>query len=99
MVSVTLEGKKSSLAPIVRLRNFSIIVDLTEYEEGEHTVELEHEGLPDNVSAYIEPKERDITSESRATREVGIDIDSVNFDTMTAAHEVRDPDLTPCSVS
>src|SRR5699024_11267573 len=42
--------------------------------------ELEQEGLPDNVSAYIEPKEIDITIESRATREFGIDIDLVNLD-------------------
>jgi len=99
MVSVTLEGKKSSLAPIVRLRNFSIIIDLTEYEEGEHTVELEQEGLPDNVSAYIEPKEIDITIESRATREFGIDIDLVNLDKIPTGYEVGEPEITPGAVT
>src|SRR5699024_2130888 len=68
-VSVTLEGKNSVIAPIARLMNFKVEVDLTEYGEGEHTVELQAEGLPDNVKAYIEPKELDVQIEKRAVQE------------------------------
>src|SRR5699024_11312490 len=99
VVNVTLEGKRSSLAPIVRLRSFNVIVDLTDYEEGDHTVTLEHEGLPDNVTAYIEPKEIDVTIESRATEQFGVDIDLVNEDKLPVGYELGEPEITPETVT
>lgn len=99
MVSVTLEGKRSSLAPIVRLRNFTVEVDLTEYEEGEHTVSLEQVGLPENVIAYIEPKEIDISIEKRATKEFLVDVDFVNLDKVPIGYEIGEPELTPGAVT
>lgn len=99
VVSVTLEGKRSSLAPIVRLRNFDVIVDLTDYEEGDHTVTLEYEGLPENVTAYIEPKEIDVTIESRATEQFGVDIDLVNEDKLPVGYELGEPEITPETVT
>lgn len=99
VVSVTLEGKKSSLAPIVRLRNFDVFVDLTDLEEGEHTVSLEYEGLPDNVTAYIEPKEIDVSIEQRATEQFGVDIDLVNEDKVPVGYELGEPEITPETVT
>lgn len=99
VVSVTLEGKRSSLAPIVRLRNFDVIVDLTDYEEGDHTVTLEYEGLPENVTAYIEPKEIDVTIESRATEQFSVDIDLVNEDKLPVGYELGEPEITPETVT
>lgn len=98
-VSVTLEGKKSTLAPIVRIRSFDVFVDLTEYEEGDHTVTLEYEGLPDNVTAYIEPKEIDINIEKRALKEFSIDVDFVNLDKVPVGYEIGEPEITPGSVT
>lgn len=98
-VSVTLEGKKSTLAPIVRIRSFDVFVDLTEYEEGDHTVTLEYDGLPDNVTAYIEPKEIDINIEKRALQEFSIDVDFVNLDKVPVGYEIGEPEITPGSVT
>src|SRR5690625_2844219 len=92
LVTVTLEGKNSILAPIARLKNFTIEVDLTEYEEGEHTVELQAEGLPNTVTAYIEPKEIDIVIEKRASQEFGVDIDFVNLDKVPVGYELGEPE-------
>lgn len=98
-VSVTLEGKKSTLAPIVRIRSFDVYVDLTEYDEGDHTVTLEYEGLPDNVTAYIEPKEIDINIEKRALQEYSVDVDFVNLDKVPVGYEIGEPEITPGSVT
>ena len=98
-VSVTLEGKSSVIAPIAHLKNFTVEVDLTEFEEGEHTVELQAEGLPDNVTVYIEPKEIDVSIERRATQEFGVDIDFVNLDKVPVGYELGEPELTPGSVT
>ena len=98
-VSVTLEGKKSTLAPIVRIRSFDVYVDLTEYDEGDHTVTLEYEGLPDNVSAYIELKGIDINIEKRALQEYSVDVDFVNLDKVPVGYEIGEPEITPGSVT
>src|SRR5699024_4667227 len=98
-VTVTLEGRRSTLAPIVRLRNFTVFVDLEEYGEGEHTVELEYEGLPDNVSAYIEPKKINIEIEERATREFNVDMDIVKQDQLPVGYELGEPEMTPETVT
>ena len=50
-VTVTLEGRTSILTPIARQLNFNVFVDLRELSEGEHTVEVEYENLPENVTA------------------------------------------------
>src|SRR5690625_944841 len=68
-VKVTLEGKTSILTPIIRQLNFNVFVDLRNLSEGEHHVDVEHENLPDNVTAYIEPKTVDVTIEKRTAKE------------------------------
>src|SRR5699024_686287 len=60
-VSVSLEGANSILTPTVRQRNFNAYVDLEGLGEGEHTVEIEHENVPNGLTVYIEPKAIDVT--------------------------------------
>lgn len=83
----------------MRIRSFDVFVDLTEYEEGDHTVTLEYDGLPDNVTAYIEPKEIDINIEKRALQEFSIDVDFVNLDKVPVGYEIGEPEITPGSVT
>ncbi|MFS8631226.1 MAG: hypothetical protein LOD92_08750, partial [Bacillales bacterium] len=59
-VKVTLEGRTSVITPIVRQQNFNVFVDLRDLTEGEHTVEVEYENIPENVTVYIEPKTIDV---------------------------------------
>lgn len=98
-VTVTLEGKRSALAPIIRLRNFTVFVDLSDYGEGEHTVELQYEGLPDNVVAYIEPKEIDVQIEERASKEFGVELDLVRTDELPIGYELGEPEVDPGTVT
>src|SRR5699024_5156693 len=66
-VEVSLEGSVSVLTPVMKQKNFTTYVDLTELSEGPHTVENQHENIPKELSAYIDPKEIDIKIEERAT--------------------------------
>src|SRR5699024_10363946 len=48
-VTVTLAGRRSTLAPIVGLRKCTVFCDVAGYGDGEHPRVLEYEGLPESV--------------------------------------------------
>lgn len=98
-VTVSLEGKASVLTPIVRQRNFTVFVDLRELTEGEYTVDIEYENLPEDLTAYIEPKSIDVHIEKRASKEFAVDIDLVNKDKLPVGYELGVPEVTPQTVT
>jgi len=98
-VKVTLEGRTSLLTPIIRQLNFNVFVDLRELGEGEHTVEVEYENLPDNVTAYIEPKEIDVVIEKRTAKEFNVQVDIVNEDKLPLGYEIGTPEINPQTVT
>src|SRR5690625_5763773 len=98
-VTVSLEGKTSVLTPIVRQRNFSVFVDLRQFGEGEHTVDIEYENLPDDLNAYIEPKSIDVTIEKRATKEFDVSVDLINMEELPLGCEVGEPEVNPKTVT
>lgn len=98
-VKVSLEGKTSVLTPIVRQQNFTVFVDLREYGEGEHTVEIEYENIPDDLTAYIEPKTIDVIIEKRASKDFAVSVDLVNMDSLPLGYEVGEPEVTPGQVT
>src|SRR5690625_2789603 len=98
-VKVTLEGKPSVITPIARQLNFNVFVDLRDFGAGEHTVEVEYENLPENVSAYIEPKTIDVVIEERTSKEFTIEVDLVNEDQLPLGYELGTPEVHPETVT
>lgn len=98
-VKVTLEGKTSILTPIIRQLNFNVFVDLRDLSEGEHHVDVEYENLPDNVTAYIEPKTVDVTIEKRTAKEFDVEIDIVNEDQLPLGYELGEPEISTETVT
>ncbi len=94
-VKVSLEGKPSVLTPIVRQRNFTVFVDLQELGEGEHTVEIEYENMPDDLTAYIEPKTIDVVIEKRASKDFAVSVDLLNMDSLPLGYEIGEPEVSP----
>lgn len=98
-VKVTLEGKTSILTPIIRQLNFNVFVDLRDLGEGEHQVDVEYENLPDNVTAYIEPKTVEVVIEKRTAKEFAIEIDIVNEDKLPLGYELGEPEISAETVT
>lgn len=98
-VKVTLEGRMSVILPIARQLNFNVFVDLRELTEGEHTVEVEYENLPESVTAYIEPKTIDVVIEKRTAKEFTVDVDLVNEDKLPLGYEIGEPEVNPQTVT
>lgn len=98
-VTVSLEGSNSILTPTVRQRNFKAYIDLEGLDEGEHTVEVAHENVPNGLSVYIEPKTVDVTIEERETKEFGVNVDFINTDDLTEGYELGEPKVEPEAIT
>lgn len=95
VVTVSLEGPYSILMPTAKQRNFSVFVDLTELEAGEHTVEIDYERIPSELSVYIEPKTIPIVIEERATAEFPIQVDFINEEQLPDGYEIGEVEVRP----
>ena len=98
-VSVSLEGKRRILTPVVQQRNFKMYVDLQGLSEGEHTVDVEYDNIPDELEVFTEPKSIDVTIEKRAAEEFPVDVDVVNQDKLPVGYELGEPEVNPGTVS
>lgn len=98
VVSLSLEGSTRNLTPVITLRNFEVYVDLRDLGEGTHTVELEYDKIPNELSVYIEPKTIEIDIEERATGEFPVEVDFINLDQLPAGYELGRPEVKPGTV-
>src|SRR5690625_3813218 len=98
-INVSLEGRTTVLTRLIKQNNFKFYVDLTDYDEGEHFVEIEYENIPDDLTVYIEPKTIEVVIERRATKEFAVDIDFVNMDKLPIGYELGEPEITPGTVT
>lgn len=98
-VAVSLEGRTSVLTPVSRQRNFKVFVDLRELSEGNHMVDIEYEGIPNDLKVYIEPKSIEVDIEKRAAEEFAIDVDLVNQDKLPLGYEIGNVEINPETVT
>src|SRR5690625_422922 len=98
-ITVSFEGKSTVLNRFLTQNNYHFFVDLTDYEAGEHSVDIEYENIPEDLKVYIEPKTIDVSIEKRASREFDIEIDYVNLDQLPIGYELGDPEITPGKVT
>lgn len=98
-VKVSLEARASVLAPIIRQKNFTAYVDLNDLGEGEHTVDVRYENIPDDVTVYIDPKTIDVIIEERASGTFAVEVDFVNLDKLPIDYEIGDIQISPETVT
>ncbi|WP_217587129.1 CdaR family protein [Lentibacillus saliphilus] len=97
-VNATLEGSKSAVTKAVKQRNFDVYVDLRGKKEGDHTVDIEYDNIPGDLSIFIEPKTIDVTIEQRATKEFPVSIDFINEDKLPQGYELGEVTTDPETV-
>ncbi|HLR15096.1 MAG TPA: CdaR family protein [Bacillota bacterium] len=95
VVTVTLQGPPAILTPVAKQLNFDVFVDVRELEEGDHTVSIEYDRIPDELDVFIEPSEVDITIEERATEELEISVEYINMDEMPIGTELGEVTINP----
>src|SRR5690625_1516340 len=99
VVTLSLEGPYSILMPTAKQQNFDVFVDLRDLEAGEHTVEIDHDRIPSELSVYIEPKTTNIVIEERATEEFPVQVDFINEDQLPDGYELGTVEVNPGTVT
>src|SRR5690625_585963 len=99
VVTLSLEGPYSILMPTAKQQNFDVFVDLRDLEAGEHTVEIDHDRIPNELSVYIEPKTTNIVIEERATEEFPVQVDFINEDQLPDGYELGTAEVNPATVT
>lgn len=97
-VKVSLEGSPGILTPITRQQNFDVYVDLKDLGPGQHTVDIKHSGLPQDLNVYIEPKTIDVIMEERSSEEFSVDVDFINTDKLPEGYEIGSSEVEPKTV-
>ncbi|AYW44942.1 hypothetical protein C7K43_02755 [Tetragenococcus koreensis] len=78
-------------------RNFEVVADLTDLEEGTHDVPLEVENLSNSVDAQVEPDTLTVTIEKKVTKNFQIDPQDFE-DNLQDGFELEDATVTPQEV-
>ncbi|RSK44980.1 CdaR family protein [Bacillus canaveralius] len=72
-VNVTIEGPKQLVQQTRTLKNFEVLVDLSEAEIGTQTVELLVRDISDKLQVTIEPAYAEVSVQERVTREFPVE--------------------------
>lgn len=97
--TVSLEGPTGTTTATARQKNFDVFVDLQNLEEGTHTVELQHSGVPEELTVYIEPKTIEVTIEERASEEFDVAVDFINTEQLPQGYEIGTSEVSPQKVT
>lgn len=92
-VTLSLEGKPRILRPVVQQENYNVFLDLQGLAEGEHNVDVEYSGIPDDLNVLIEPGTVDVNIEKRAKKEFPLQVELINEDQVPLGYEVGEPEV------
>ncbi|HLR22594.1 MAG TPA: CdaR family protein [Pseudogracilibacillus sp.] len=92
-VSLTLKGKPRILRPVVQQENYNVFLDLQGLAEGEHNVDVEYSGIPDDLNVLIEPGTVNVNIEKRAKKEFPLQVELINEDQVPLGYEVGEPEV------
>ncbi|SEQ70281.1 YbbR domain-containing protein [Virgibacillus subterraneus] len=99
VATVSLEGPTGTTTAAARQQNFDVFVDLQNLEEGTHTVEMQHSGVPDELTVYIEPKTIEVIIEERASEQFDVAVDFINTEQLPEGFEVGESEVNPQTVT
>ncbi|WP_160850090.1 CdaR family protein [Pontibacillus yanchengensis] len=94
-VTVTVEGPNTVVTKTITQKNFDVFIDLQELEPGTHTVPIEHRGISNQLSVFVEPEEVEVSLEERSSKAFDVEIDFMNRDKIGDGFEIGDPTVEP----
>ncbi|WP_017729228.1 CdaR family protein [Halalkalibacterium ligniniphilum] len=98
-VQVSLRGPRSDLTVFQVTRpSYEVYVDLTEREEGTHTVQVQHRGFPSDLAVTIVPEVARVELQEKQTVSLPVTVDIINEDKVQAGYSVGTPIVTPVNI-
>lgn len=98
-VSVTVEGQKSTITPVVRQKNFSIFANLEGLGPGTHEVTLQHSGISNQLDVQIDPEVIEVTIEEKVSDEYPVEVDFNGEADLDETLVLGEPEVEPAEVT
>jgi YbbR domain-containing protein len=98
-VDVTIEGSKSLVTSTSRQRSFDVFIDLTDLEAGTHDVQIQHQGISNQLNVTIQPETISVTIEERGTEEFDVEVELLNKTVLNEGLLLGDATISPSTVS
>jgi YbbR domain-containing protein len=98
-VNVRFEGSKAALNRFKLQRSPEIIVDLTDYNEGDYNIRLELNNLPEDIKAYFPNNTVKVTLHQKVTKTFPVQIELMNTEKLPRGYVAGTPDFRANEVS
>jgi YbbR domain-containing protein len=99
-VQVKLSGSQSAVAFFQLMRpTFEVFVDVTERQEGVHTLSIQHRGFPGDLSVSIVPQFARVELQEKQTVSIPVDVELVNAEAVKEGYSVGTPMVSPVNVT
>ncbi|MBW8350862.1 hypothetical protein K0H71_15620 [Bacillus sp. IITD106] len=96
-VDVKIEGQRRFVEATKRQRNFTVYVDLSDVQIGQHRVQILYKDISDKLKVNIEPAYADISVQEKVTKEFGVEAE-FNRSILAEGFEAERPDVDPKTV-
>src|SRR5690606_12222755 len=93
-VDVKIEGQRRFVEATKRQRNFTVYVDLSDVQIGQHRVQILYKDISDKLKVNIEPAYADISVQEKVTKEFGVEAE-FNRSILAEGFEAERPDVDP----
>jgi len=96
-VDVKVEGQRRFVEAAKRQRDFTVYVDLSDFEIGKHRVQFLYKDISDKLKVTIEPSYADISLQEKVSKEFGVEAE-FNRSILAEGFEAERPDVDPKTV-
>ncbi|WP_100406039.1 CdaR family protein [Bacillus solitudinis] len=98
-VQVNIRGPQSVITYFQLIRpTYEVFVDVTEREEGVHTLSVQHRGFPSELTVSIVPQFVRVELQEKQTTSLPVDVELINAEQVEEGYTVGTPIVTPMNV-
>ncbi|MEG1732232.1 MAG: CdaR family protein [Longicatena sp.] len=92
-VKVRIIGDLSDIKSVKQQKNFRVVADMTDLQEGVHEVKLSVESAPSNVEVVLEPSNAVVTIKKKSIRKFSVGYDFANRSKIDSIYDLSEPEL------
>lgn len=98
-VRVNLRGPQSEIMLFQLTRpTYEVFIDVSEREEGVHTLNVQHRGFPEELTVSIVPQFARVELQEKQTISLPVEVELLHTDEVTEGYTVGTPIVTPVNV-
>lgn len=92
-VKVTVVGDLSDIKNVKQQKNFRVVANMTDLQEGVHEVKFTTESAPSHVEIMLDPSSAVVTIKKKSIRKFNVGYDFVNRSAIDSIYDLGEPEL------